>query len=162
MRRGTAFALAGGLCVLSSTACLATTVEPVSGDLSLNRPGHGFVKISETTVVNPGDLLMVSPNGTANVFFPDGCKFVLQPGSVLTISAISPCAAKSYGQAPPQGGPPGGPPGGPLGDPLGEAGALGFGAVALGLTGFIGYEISQAGKNTTPLPPPRPRESLTV
>jgi hypothetical protein len=151
MRGGTTLSLATGLCFLMSTACFATTAEPVSGDLQLNRPGHGFQKVSETTVVEPGDLLMVSPNGTANVFYPDGCKFVLQPGSVLTVAKLSPCAAKSFAQAPPQNGPPGGPP--PPDPAFGGVGAWGFGAATLGLTGFVGYEIYHAEHTTTA---PRP------
>ena len=156
MRGRISFSLATGLCIFMSTACFATTVEPVSGDLQINRPGHGFQKVSETTVVAPGDLLMVSPNGTANVFFPDGCKFVLQPGSVLTVAAISPCAAKSFAQAPgTPGGPPGFPPGGPPpGGPLDPYAAWGFGGVVLGLTGFIGYEIYHSEHNTIPAPRP--------
>jgi hypothetical protein len=132
-----------------STACFATTVEPVSGDLQLNRPGHGFQKVSETTVVEPGDLLMVSPNGTANVFYPDGCKFVLQPGSVLTVAKLSPCAAKSFAQGQAQEGPPP-----PLGSPFGQVGGLAFGAATLGLTGFVGYEIYHSEHNTVPAPRP--------
>jgi hypothetical protein len=143
-------ALALGLSLLMGTTCFATTVEPVSGDLQINRPGQGFRKVSESTIVNPGDLLMVSPNGTANVFYPDGCKYVLQPGAVLTVAAISPCASKSFAQGQAQEGPPP-PPGGP---PFGDAGAWGFGAAVLGLTGFVGYEISQSGKTTTPKPRP--------
>jgi hypothetical protein len=147
MRGGSALALAVGLSFFIGTPCFATTVEPVQGDLSLNRPGQGFKKVSEPTIVQPGDLVMVSANGTANVFFSDGCKYVLQPGSVLTINAISPCAAKSFGQAPPP--PPNGQQTGPFDDPA----AWGFGAAVLGLTGFAGYEISQSNKNTKPASP---------
>ena len=142
MRAGITFALATGLSLWLSTTCFATTVEPVSGVLQLNRPGQGFEKVTATTAVNPGDLLMVSPDGTANVLFPDGCKFVLQPGSVLTVSAISPCASKSFAQGAAQ-----------ETSPFGEAGAWGFGAAVLGLSGFVGYEIWHSGKTTAPLPP---------
>jgi hypothetical protein len=145
MRGGIAVALAVGLCLFMGTACLATTVEPVSGVLQLNRPGQGFVKVTVSTVVNPGDLLMVSPDGTANVVYTDGCKYVLQPGSVLTVAAISPCASKSFAQGATQEGPP---------SPFGDAAAWGFGGAVLGLSGFIGYEISQSGKTTIPTPRP--------
>ena len=145
MRGGLISTLTAGLCLFMATACFAATVEPVSGELQINRPGQGFVKITASTVVNPGDLLMVSPNGTANVLYPDGCKFILQPGSVLTVSALSPCAAKSFAQGAAQEGPPGLP-------PFGQPGTLAFGAAALGFGGFIGYEIYESHK----APPPRP------
>jgi hypothetical protein len=145
VRGRSTLALVVGLSVLTGTRCLAVTVEPVSGDLSINRPGQGFQKVSEPTEVNPGDLLMVSANGSANVFYPDGCRFVLQPGSVLTVAAISPCAANSNAQAPPQDTPPAG---SPFGDPV----VWGAGAAVLGLAGFVGYEVSHAGKTTTPRP----------
>src|ERR1700683_2816816 len=142
MRGGTALAVTG-LLLLLATPCFATTVEPVQGDVSLNKPGHGFQQIAETTIVEPGDLVMVSPNGSANVFYADGCRFVVQPGAVLTIAAISPCASKSFAQAQPQTGLPGGP---PPGSPFDDATAWGFGGAVLGLSGFIGYEISKSGK----------------
>lgn len=148
MRRALPFAVAVGLSVLLETAAFAATIEPVGGDLSINRQGLGFQTVSGTTLVNPGDLVMVSFYGSANVFYPDGCKIVLQPGSVLAIAALSPCASRSNAQATPDNSP--FPPDAP---PLGQAGALAFTAAALGLTGFAAYEIAQAHKST-PAPAP--------
>jgi hypothetical protein len=144
MRRTISFAVAAGLLVLLATQAFATIVEPAGGTLSINRQGLGFQTISETTLVNPGDLVMVDFYGSANLFFPDGCKIVLQPGSVMTIGPLSPCAAKSLAQGQAQEGPPGG-------SPLDPVGASAFTAAALGAGGFVAYEIFH---KTTPAPHP--------
>jgi len=147
MRRKLPFAVAAGLSVLLVTEAFATIIEPVGGALSINRQGQGFQTTSETTLLNPGDLVMVDIHGSANLFFPDGCKIVLQPGAVMTIGPLSPCAAKSLAQGQAQEGPPP-PPGGP---PLGPFGVSAFTGAALGTSGFIAYEIFH---KSTPAPKP--------
>jgi len=77
------------------TACLAATVEPVQGKLSVNQ-GQGFEQINGRIDANVGDTVMVSPNGSAIVSYPDGCKVNVQPGAVTTIAPMSPCASGSY------------------------------------------------------------------
>ena len=92
-------AIWGALCFGSSlviaTASWAATVEPGQGDLSVNQ-GQGFQKATGRIDARVGDSVMVSPNGSATVAYADGCTIKLQPGAVMTIGALSPCAAGSY------------------------------------------------------------------
>jgi hypothetical protein len=92
-------AIWGALCFGSSlviaTASWAATVEPGQGDLSVNQ-GQGFQKATGRIDARVGDSVMVSPNGSATVAYSDGCTIKLQPGAVMTIGALSPCAAGSY------------------------------------------------------------------
>jgi hypothetical protein len=150
MRTALPFALTAGLSVLAATASFAAVIEPVAGtSVSINRQGQGFQTVTETSLAKPGDLVMVSLYGSANIFFPDGCKIVLQPGSVMAITALSPCASRANAQATPDNLP--FPPDVP---PLGPEGALAFTGAALGVTGFAAYEIFHAHKsNPAPASP---------
>jgi hypothetical protein len=85
-----------GLGLFVATACSAATVEPEQGVLSVNQ-GQGFEQVNGPTQVNTGDTIMVGPNGSALVFYPDGCKVNVQPGQVVTITAVSPCAMGAQG-----------------------------------------------------------------
>lgn len=80
---------------LIGTACMAATIEPVQGALSVNQ-GQGFEQVNGRIDANVGDTVMVSPNGSALISYPDGCKVNVQPGAVMTIAPISPCASGSY------------------------------------------------------------------
>jgi hypothetical protein len=136
--KGLTLATATAAVVLFATACPAATLVPVRGQLSVNH-GQGFEQVSGATEASAGDSVMVSPDGSANVVYDDGCKIALQPGSVMTIAELSPCASGSYAQEP---------------DRFGLAGAV-FGGVVLGVTGFVAYEISQSSSTTsTPAPAP--------
>lgn len=132
--------LVGTLCVACSlvvgTACYAATIEPVQGQLSVNQ-GQGFEPVNSRIDANVGDSVMVSPNGAAVVAYPDGCKVNVEPGAVMTIAPISPCASGSYAQ----------------GGPTFTTGGLILGGAALGGLGFVGYEISQSSKTTSPASP---------
>lgn len=118
--------------VLFATACPAATLVPVHGQLSINH-GQGFVGVSGPIEANAGDSVMVSPDGSANVLYGDGCKITLQPGSVITIAELSPCASGSYAQDQDD-------------QHFGLTGMV-FGAAVLGVTGFVAYEISQSNQN---------------
>jgi hypothetical protein len=83
------------LSLLIGTACSAATLEPVQGDLSINQ-GQGFQKVDSRIDANVGDSVMVGPAGSATVSYPDGCKVDVQPGAVMTIAPLSPCASGSY------------------------------------------------------------------
>ena len=122
--------------LMAGTACSAATIVPIKGDLSINQ-GQGFQKVAGLVQANPGDLVMVSPDGSAKVTYPDGCKVNLQPGVVMTITDLSPCASKSYAQ---QGG----------GNPYLP---LAFGAGVLGVGGFVGYEAYHSTSTTSPASP---------
>jgi hypothetical protein len=79
------------------TGSWAANVQAVQGDLSINQ-GDGFVPINGRIDANVGDSLMVGPNGSATVSYPDGCQVNVQPGAVATIAPISPCASGSMAQ----------------------------------------------------------------
>jgi hypothetical protein len=84
-----------GMALLAGTVSQAAIIEPVQGKLSLNQ-GQGFQKVNSRIEANVGDSVMVSPKGSATVSYPDGCKVDVQPGTVMTIAPLSPCASGSY------------------------------------------------------------------
>jgi hypothetical protein len=83
--------------LLVATVARTATIEPVQGDLSINH-GQGFEKVNGRIDANVGDAVMVSPDGSAVVSYPDGCTVNVQPGAVMTIAPLSPCASGSYAQ----------------------------------------------------------------
>jgi hypothetical protein len=85
--------LIGGSLLLVS-ASWAATIEPVQGNLSLNR-GQGFQPVNSRIDANVGDTVVVGPGGAAAVTYSDGCKVSVQPGAVTTIAPLSPCASGS-------------------------------------------------------------------
>jgi hypothetical protein len=87
-------ALSIGCAVLVASPSWAATVEPGSGDLTINQ-GQGFKPVTSRTNANVGDSVMVGPGGTATVIYDDGCKVRVQPGAVATIAPLSPCASGS-------------------------------------------------------------------
>jgi len=117
---------------LASALSWAATIEPGQGDLSVNQ-GQGFQRVNTRIDANVGDSVMVSPNGSATVSYPDGCQVPVQPGSVMTIAPLSPCASGSVAQD------------------YGYSAAWIMGAAFLGATGFAVYGIVQGNK--TPASP---------
>ncbi len=83
--------------VLAASPCLATTVEPGQGSLSINH-GQGFEPVGGAMTAKAGDSVMVAPGGTATVVYDDGCKVAVQPDGITTIAPLSPCASGSYAQ----------------------------------------------------------------
>ena len=80
--------------LLFVSACWAATIEPVQGNLQLNR-GQGFQPVNSRVDANVGDTVVVGPGGAAAVTYSDGCKVPVQPGAVTTIAPLSPCASGS-------------------------------------------------------------------
>jgi hypothetical protein len=87
-------ALSIGCAVLVASPSWAATIEPGSGDLTINQ-GQGFKPVTSRTSANVGDSVMVGPGGSATVVYDDGCKVRVQPGAVATIAPLSPCASGS-------------------------------------------------------------------
>jgi hypothetical protein len=125
--RGLLAALSIGCLLLAGSAASAATIEPVKGDISVNQ-GQGFKKVDAAFEAKVGDAVMVSPGGSAKVSYADGCAIELKPGAVMVIAALSPCASGSYADENDRNDPPG---------------ALIFGGVVAGVTGFVIYEILQ-------------------
>ncbi len=116
---------------LASSLVQAATIAPVQGDLSLNQ-GQGFQRVNTRVEANVGDSVMVGPGGAATVTYPDGCQVNVQPGAVVSIAPLSPCASGSFAQDQ-----------GQTSSGL-NAGTLLFGAAALGATGVAVYGITQS------------------
>jgi hypothetical protein len=125
-RRHLLSAISIGCAVFVGSPCWAATVEPGQGDLSINR-GEGFKPINSRVDANVGDLVMVGPGGAATIVYDDRCKVNVQPGAVVTIAPLSPCAS------------------GYLGPTI--VGVLAAGALAAGI-----WKATQSNGTTTPTP----------
>jgi hypothetical protein len=115
--------------LLFVSACWAATIEPVQGNLQLNR-GQGFQPVNSRVDANVGDTVVVGPGSAAAVTYSDGCKVSVQPGAVTTIAPLSPCASGS------------------LADDNNQNGLYFLGVAAgFGLAGFGIYEIIHHNNN---------------
>jgi hypothetical protein len=115
-----------------SLSSFAATVVPEQGIVLVNH-GNGYANANGPTTVNPGDIIVVNPGGSAQLSYPDGCTVPVAIGSVVTVGAQSPCTtqgsmtptqattgpAPGDGTAPPEGD--GTPPGGVTPDGTGIA-----------------------------------------
>jgi len=135
--RGLLTALSIGCLLVAGSAASAATIAPVKGDVSVNQ-GQGFKKLNAAFEAKVGDAVMVSPGGSAKVSYADGCAIEVKPGAVMVIAALSPCASGSYADE---------------NDHNDNTGALVFGGVVAGVSGFVIYEILQ---NTKARPPASP------
>jgi hypothetical protein len=90
-------ALCCGCASLVGSSCLAATVQPLQGTLSINQ-GQGFAPVNGRADASVGDSVMVGPGGYATLVYDDGCKVDIQPGAVATVAPLSPCASGSYAQ----------------------------------------------------------------
>jgi hypothetical protein len=115
-----------GMALLAGAVSQAAIIEPVQGELSLNQ-GQGFQKVNSRIEANVGDSVMVSPTGAATVSYPDGCKVDVQPGAVMTIAPLSPCASGSYAEDQ---------------HPTFDTGTVLVGAGLAGLTAWLIYEAT--------------------
>jgi hypothetical protein len=68
----------------------AATVLPKQGIVLVNR-GDGYQNAIAPTTVNPGDIVVVNPGGTAWLSYPDGCTVPVAVGSIVTVGQQSPC-----------------------------------------------------------------------
>ncbi len=85
--------------LLAATPALAAALQPGAGTLYVMQNGSGYQPVAAPTEVPPGTLVMVSPGGSANMTYADGCVVPIQPGSVFPVQTVSPCASP-YAQQP--------------------------------------------------------------
>lgn len=128
----------GGAALLA-TACSAASIEPVQGQVSVNR-GKGFEPVISRTDAKVGDSVMVSPDGAAVIAYADGCKVDVHPGAVMTITPLSPCASGSYAKDH---------------HPDYTLSAV-FGGTMIGVLGLAGYEISKSTSSSNSAPSSTP------
>jgi hypothetical protein len=125
-------AFCGAVLLSISMSASAATLQPGQGALSVNQ-GQGFAPVNSRVDANAGDSVMVGPGGSATVVYDDGCKVDVQPGTVATVAAISPCASGSYAADP-------------------DYGAIGLGLAAAGGAGLGIYEATKSTNTTTTSP----------
>jgi hypothetical protein len=99
-RRPLFSALSISCAVLVASPSWAAIVEPGYGDLTINQ-GQGFKPVASRSNANIGDSVMVGPSGSATLTYEDGCKVNVQPGTVITVAPLSPCASGSNAQTGP-------------------------------------------------------------
>jgi hypothetical protein len=116
-------------------------VIPLQGDLSVNQ-GQGFQRVDSRVQANVGDSLMVAPGGSASLVYPDGCQVTIQPGSVVSIAPLSPCASGSFAAELPVPPPVGAPPPAPEGFDPGLL-MFGAGAAAAVTVGVLAIVLSE-------------------
>jgi hypothetical protein len=78
---------------LLSTSSLAATISATQGQVLVNQ-GSGYQQVVGSVDAGSGATVVVNPGGSAQIVYPDGCTVAVQPGSVYTISAQSPCLAQ--------------------------------------------------------------------
>ena len=133
-----------GGCLLAAAPCSAATLQPAQGEVFVSH-GQGYQLVTRSIEVNPGDAVMVNPNGGATIVYDGGCSVPVQPGAIATIAPQPPCGgplppevAQAVDQAPP---------------PHSDSTAIGLGAAGVGLgaaaLGVGIYAISQHNSNTT-------------
>jgi hypothetical protein len=76
-----------------SLSSFAATVVPEQGIVLVNH-GSGYVNATGPTNVNPGDIIVVNPGGSAQLSYPDGCTVPVAIGAVVTVGAQSPCTTQ--------------------------------------------------------------------
>jgi hypothetical protein len=78
----------------------AATVESIQGKVSINR-GAGFQQIGTVTQANPGDLVMASPDSSAEIVYrfaatgslkdTEECRVKVAPGAVVSVTDETAC-----------------------------------------------------------------------
>ena len=86
LRVGLAFAFFA----LASTGAFAATLQPIGGEVLINR-GAGFERVTHPTVAGVGDSIMVNAEGSAAIVYNDQCSVPVKKGSVVTVAAEPPC-----------------------------------------------------------------------
>jgi hypothetical protein len=82
--------------MLSAATGQAATVTVLNGTAQVNR-GRGYEPIAGTSEVAPGDFILVSVNGQANINYGAGCNTVVSAGAVAVVLEQPPCEPLTTG-----------------------------------------------------------------
>jgi hypothetical protein len=150
MQLRTLLAASAALALLAAPVVVQADTQPianlsnVSGDVLVNQ-GDGFQPATPGLALHAGDRVIVSGTGQAGLFYSGGCGVSLAPGSMATVSSLTPCkvglnqagivAGQPADAAPPAADPP---PAGPFGLAPGWTALLLVGIVAVGAAGLSG------------------------
>jgi hypothetical protein len=93
MRVAPRFAIASLLFVASSMA-QAATLHSIEGDVMINR-GDGYEFARAEVDLDPGHHVIVSPTGSAQILYADGCNVTALPGTIVPIKKQSPCSIET-------------------------------------------------------------------
>ena len=140
-----------------SLSSFAATVTPEQGIVLVNR-GNGYQNVTGPINVNPGDILVVNPGGSALLAYDDGCFVPVAVGTIVTVAPKSPCATQgSMTPTQASGPPPQGPPEGEGGTPpdvptVTEGPGIGDLALSVAVAGGAvgGILLSQKDKPASP------------
>jgi hypothetical protein len=69
----------------------AATLASIQGTIQVNS-GSGFHQVAGAADVAPGTSVMAAPTSSAEIVYSDGCRTPVEPGSVVVVAPISPCA----------------------------------------------------------------------
>lgn len=86
-----AFFIAAVLGAFGSASALAATVNPLGGEVFIDR-GNGYAAVQSATQGTAGDTVMVMAGSRAEVIYHDGCRQTVDVGAVVVIGETSPCA----------------------------------------------------------------------
>lgn len=135
-----------GLALVVGPGASAQSLQSVSGAVLVDT-GEGFRAVSPAFALSPGMRVMVSPQGSADIAYANGCVQTVAPGRVVTVGNAAQCSAQENAgnsartaeyiptqgtQPPPDGFP--GLPGGPLPFIIGAGVIAGGAALAIGLS----------------------------
>ena len=86
------------LVMLGAFALVGTAAQAaiVDGSFMIDR-GFGYAIATGQVQANPGDRVVVGPNGVANIIYLDGCSIPVEVGTVETVLAESPCGKAALG-----------------------------------------------------------------
>lgn len=89
------FATVGALALFALPAIAQETMDAtasaVNGTVQVNT-GEQFQPLQSGQALRPGDRVMATGSGSATISFSDGCTLTVEPGTMVTVPAVSTCA----------------------------------------------------------------------
>lgn len=76
--------------LMMSVAAMAATVQDIQGNVWVSR-GDGFAQVKDPITVEDSDTVMAGPNGGATIVYSNGCRFVVEPDTVVPVGQNEQC-----------------------------------------------------------------------